>query len=144
MGWVVVGAFTTEHTETPFGRHGRRLEKRCASHVSATFPPHNLSLQGFCIPVFRDETPRIIILELSPIEILYVVNDEEFFVVCQLLKVCAGLRILRTKFSCSFWESPSWGICYLGEGVWERGKGKCSSTLRAEGGAGTSRTGAFV
>ena len=27
--------FATEHTETPFGRHGRRLGKECASRDSA-------------------------------------------------------------------------------------------------------------
>ena len=37
------GLFTTEHTETPFGRHGRG-RGRCASHDSTTFPSHTLDL----------------------------------------------------------------------------------------------------
>ena len=49
--------FTTEHTETPFGRHGRRPGKRGASHVLATFPPHILGYGGFHIGTFRSEIP---------------------------------------------------------------------------------------
>ena len=48
-------SFTTENTEAPFGRHGRRPMEECASHVPSIFPPHNPRHAKLHIGIFRGD-----------------------------------------------------------------------------------------
>ena len=59
--WRSGRAFTTEITETPFGRHGRRPEKRALRTIRSRF---------YAVPLDLVETPRRIVPMRNPTLIL--------------------------------------------------------------------------